>query len=366
MKILRVTAKNFKHCTERITIDFVPRAKKTQEDKEYELEEIHPGLFVFKTMAFMGKNASGKTTAIELLNYAYNILGNFRVSGPFDNTEMEIYFFEKGSIYRYVTVLNVDNGKSIFSNQRVYRTVLKNKRIGDIFDLNRYSALDIQGILPDDTSILFFISKQLRQTSVYFDSEGLGASTYLAFFNIIKKHNISANLWMSVVQLFDENIESLTQIDSGTYSLTICGEEKLITAHDLFNVLSSGTTKGMLLYLMMIASLKEGFDLLIDEIENHFHRTLVFYMISLYRNPDINRHGATLIFTTHYSEILDLMGRQDNIWLARSNKSIVLENMYDTYHLRSGVSKSNLYNSNAFDNTVSYERLMSLQRELRK
>ena len=75
MKLLRVRASHFKNCCNGFTIDLTARSKKTAEDKEYELQEVAPDLYVFNTAAFVGKNASGKTTAIELLDCAYSILG---------------------------------------------------------------------------------------------------------------------------------------------------------------------------------------------------------------------------------------------------------------------------------------------------
>ena len=78
MKLLYVKAKNFKNCIEGYTIDLVAKSRKTAEDKEYELQEIAPDLYVYNTMAFIGKNASGKTSALELLDACYSILGDFR------------------------------------------------------------------------------------------------------------------------------------------------------------------------------------------------------------------------------------------------------------------------------------------------
>ena len=40
MKLLHVTANNFKNCRDSFEIDFVSKSKKTAEDKEYELQEI--------------------------------------------------------------------------------------------------------------------------------------------------------------------------------------------------------------------------------------------------------------------------------------------------------------------------------------
>ena len=66
--LLRVKASHFKNCQDDTVIDLVAKSKKTTEDKEYELQEIAEGLYVYSIGAFVGKNASGKTTALELLD----------------------------------------------------------------------------------------------------------------------------------------------------------------------------------------------------------------------------------------------------------------------------------------------------------
>ncbi len=95
-------------------------------------------------------------------------------------------------------------------------------------------------------------------------------------------------------------------LDDHNFKLSFCNETRTVSDKELIYMLSSGTTKGMLLYILMAASLQQGFDLIIDEIENHFHKTLVENMISLYKDKTVNRNNATLIFTTHYCELLDL------------------------------------------------------------
>ena len=73
MKLLYVKASGFKNIQNDCVLDFTAKSKKTTEDKEYELQEIADGLFVYNTVAFIGKNASGKTSFLDLLDCAYSI-----------------------------------------------------------------------------------------------------------------------------------------------------------------------------------------------------------------------------------------------------------------------------------------------------
>ena len=62
--------------------------------------------------------------------------------------------------------------------------------------------------------------------------------------------------------------------------------------------------------------------------------------------------------------MLDLLNRQDNIWIAKSDNKIRLDNMYETYNIRPELLKSRQFYNNAFDTSVNYEDLMALKKEL--
>ena len=111
-----------------------------------------------------------------------------------------------------------------------------------------------------------------------------------------------------------------------------------------------------------MVTLQNGFDLLIDEVENYFHKTLVKNMISLFKDKSVNKKNASLIFTTHYCEVLDLFNRRDNIWIAKSSDKVHLKNMYLDYNIRSELLKSRQFYSNVFDTAVNYEDLMAFKK----
>ena len=372
MKLLRVKANHFKNCCDGFTIDLTSKSRKTAEDKEYELQEIAPDLHVFNTAAFIGKNASGKTTAIELLDCAYSILGEFRLEGKhysYDGVELEITFFHAGYLYRYETVLSSGNtmgNQAIFRNERIFRKEFFKTNAKEIFEEDGYEKMTDLGDLPEDTSDVFFILKQKKTRAVFFDSYSGGADTYQLLFRALKNYGISMDVLAKIIRIFDETIKELARIDDHNYRVMTENGERFMSDTQLIYFLSSGTTKGILLYTLMAASLNEGFDLLIDEVENHFHKTLVENMISLYKDKSVNRNNATLIFTTHYCEVLDQMGRQDNIWICNANSCIHLTNMYEDYHIRPVLLKSKQYYNTAFRTAVNYEDLMALKKVLKQ
>lgn len=372
MKLLRVRASNYKNCCNDITIDLVAKSKKTSEDKEYELQEAADGLYVFNTAAIVGKNASGKTSAIELLQCCYAILGSFQLEDRYynyDNVRLEIIFYHDSHIYKYTTVLNSDSSlgyKVNFTNQHIYRKSYFKTKVKSIYSDEGFKEIADFGELPEDTSIVFFVLKRKSTRAIYFNCDGAGVDTYRLMFRAMKTYKISDSILARIVKLFDDTIESLEMVDENRFRLSHQGHSEELSDTELIHVLSSGTTKGALLYVFMAAALENGFDLLVDEIENHFHKSLVENMIGLFKDKSVNKKSATLIFTTHYCEVLDLFGRQDNIWVAKTDNKVHLENMYENYSVRSGLLKSKQFYSNAFDTAVNYEDLMSLKRELMK
>lgn len=382
MKLLKVSAKNFKNLADDVEIDFVAKARKTSEDKEYELHEIAENLFVYSTMAFVGKNASGKTTALDLLTVAYNLLTifGFDMNIPLNGTELTMYLYEKGYIFKYITTLNqnaLDNNKLTFSNEyigrkRYYSSYANLVYEGNFEEISPFAGLpdDVSRKFPDNFSKLFLaIDRKSVSALKYSDFEyipdGSGNKIISRAFSLMKFFNIEEGILKKILCIFDENIESLEMDDRGNYKLKYNGIEEYLNPKELFYRLSSGTVKGILIYIMVVASLREGFDVIIDEIENHFHKTLVENIISLYKDKSINKKEATLIISTHYCELLDLFNRQDNIYIANSDEKVHLNSVYEKYPGRNDILKSKKFYNGEFKTSVNYEALMDLKRALK-
>ncbi len=79
---------------------------------------------------------------------------------------------------------------------------------------------------------------------------------------------------------------------------------------------SEGTRKLFALAGPLIEILEMGHILLVDELNNSLHPTMMQFLIRLFHNQTLNKRGAQLIFTTHDSSILDeTLLRRDQIWL---------------------------------------------------
>ena len=82
----------------------------------------------------------------------------------------------------------------------------------------------------------------------------------------------------------------------------------------------------------------------------------------------MNPHGACLVFTTHYTEILDMIDRKDNIYITRRErkdpKALEALNYSDEVR-RNDVKKSEVFLSNYIPGTApSYENIRALENQL--
>lgn len=371
MKLLRIKVNHFKNCQEETIIDLVAKSKKTTEDKEYELQEVAEDLYVYSIGAFVGKNASGKTTALELLDCCYDILGKFSLENKhysYDGIELEIIFYHDGFIYKYETELRSDltlANRAIFCNQHIYKKKYYKTKLNRLYADDFVELINL-GELPEDTANVFFVLKKKQLAAAFYGSNGMGVDTYQTAFYLLKTYQIDDATLAAIVRIFDSSIQSIQMLDRHKYRIVVSGEEKTLSDTDLLYLLSSGTTKGIILYTLVVASLKHGFDLLVDEAEAHFHKTLVENMLSLYMDKTVNTHGATLLFSTHYCEVLDLFNRQDNIWVCQASDKVAIKNMYESFDVRSDLLKSKRFYNNAFQTAVNYDELMNLKRRLMK
>lgn len=377
MKLLNVVANNFKLCANNFTISFLPTANKTKEDKEFELLEIDDGLYVFNTLGIIGKNASGKTTAVELLSVVYDLFSNYRIKNSIeifkfiDNTiNLDITFYHDGFVYRYITDLykdlsSVDNSVIFLKNEKLYKRKYFKTNAKNILDYSEYSVVDKISSLPNDTSMLYQLFEKIELRGIYCPSDDFMYKNYANAFNIYKMLDGNLEIVTSLLKLFDEHLNNIEMIDDNKFKIIYTNNKtKEVTNNELYEILSSGTTKGFGLFTFVIYSLRTGTDLIIDEIENHFHKTLVENLVSLFKDKTVNRNNATLIFTTHYCELLDMFGRSDNLYISKYDKNILLENMHEEYNFRSELRKSNKFYNNEFKTDVDYNALMNFKKEL--
>ena len=113
-----------------------------------------------------------------------------------------------------------------------------------------------------------------------------------------------------------------------------------------------------------MATLKNGGYMIIDEIENHFNKEIVTTLIRFFMDTRINKNGASLIFSTHYPELLDEYDRNDSIFITRNRNGITAENLSNILK-RNDIKKSDAYQSGFLDGTTpAYEAYLQLKKSI--
>jgi hypothetical protein len=83
---------------------------------------------------------------------------------------------------------------------------------------------------------------------------------------------------------------------------------------------SAGTQTWFALIGPTLSALRSGRILLFDEIDASLHPRLSARLLELFQDPETNRYGAQLIFTTHDTSLLNHLNR-DEVWLTEKDDS---------------------------------------------
>lgn len=97
---------------------------------------------------------------------------------------------------------------------------------------------------------------------------------------------------------------------------------------------SNGTQKLFNIIPYVIIALAEGSLLVVDELDAKLHPKLLKFIIMLFKNPEINKNGAQLIFTSHdISTMKSSVFRTDEIWFACKLED-ESSDLYSLYEIR--------------------------------
>lgn len=217
-----------------------------------------------------------------------------------------------------------------------------------------------EAYLSDDVSFVIAHNKKANDTVEIFSLLSYTNVNVLPF---------TEDIPLEVIAFLDPTIEKLCfeQTEGKTFiHLKFKDEEEIIlnNAADLEQYLSSGTIKGIITFSMVKEVLHSGGYLLVDEIENHFNKEIVTTLVRFFMDSRLNKNGGTLIFTTHYPELLDEYDRNDGICIVRNRNGITAENL--SYILkRNDIKKSDAYQSGFLEGTTpAYEAYMRLKKSL--
>lgn len=380
LELLKVKASGFKLLEDNFELDFTTRTRVYQKDKLSEIEEIDKGLNTFRSIAFVGGNSSGKSTALSLVLKTLLFLQTGRwefIPREFkkDSIDLNIVFYLEGFLYNYsctfskieIDKLSIANIYSPITNEKLIKLEYNKARGIVNLDLLNTNGVDESKILKSsllDTSAIakitgdkISVDEFSNNNIVNFDGN-IVRNTFFASLNSCDKELVS-----SIIKLLDESIEYIICDNSDLVKFKRINEKEIIISKfELLSILSSGTFRGVELYVRSINALKYGKVFIVDEIENCFHKNLVKNLLFIFNSKNINSKGAKLIFSTHYTEILDSLSRRDNIFIThKENGYVNVKNLYSDYDVRTELSKSNQFDNNVFNTSFNYEQLLNVK-----
>lgn len=381
MKLLKMVINGLPHFKNELDIDFVALQRVDDYDKE-RLCNVFSNIYVNKAISFVGINASGKTTILKAISFVMKMLNNESLNNiksktildDLDDNEQAVittYFYDGHDVNKLETsivkeISDVDGSeKLIIKDEKLWskdRAKIKTKK--SLFD---FAEADLrkkrdknEQYLMEDVSII--VAENKKKNMSLFISDMLEWTDH----NIL---NVLGRFPKELLTFLDPSIEYLEcslkekKVD---IRLKFYGKEEIIinSPRILENYLSSGTIKGLGVFMSATFSFVEGGYLIIDEIENHFNREIVATLIRFFLDEKVNKNGATILFSTHYSELLDEFDRNDSIYIVRNKEGIGVENLSNILK-RNDIKKSEVYDSGYLGGTVpSYEAYMALKKVL--
>lgn len=380
LELLKVKANGFKLLEDNFELDFTTRTRVYQKDKLSEIEEIDKGLNTFRSIAFVGGNSSGKSTALSLVLKTLLFLQTGRwefIPREFkkDSIDLNIVFYLEGFLYNYsctfnkieIDKLSIANIYSPITNEKLIKLEYNKARGIVNLDLLNTNGVDESEILKSsllDTSAIAKITgdkisvDEFSNNNIVNFDVNIVRNTFFASLNSCDKELVS-----SIIKLLDESIEYIICDNSDLVKFKRINEKEIIISKlELLSILSSGTFRGVELYVRSINALKYGKVFIVNEIENCFHKNLVKNLLFIFNSKNINSKGAKLIFSTHYTEILDSLSRRDNIFIThKENGYVNVKNLYSDYDVRTELSKSNQFDNNVFNTSFNYEQLLNVK-----
>lgn len=379
MKLLRITAEGLPLFKEKLDLSFYARQRVAEEQKNI-LYSLFSNIYMNSATGFIGINASGKTSVLKVILFALGIINNEPINhieardilGDAPKVKLNLYFFSEAAyeICRLEAVITSKTSKSEGTSYSIVSESLWAKSADEV--TTRKAMLDFEGreqvlvrsssedFLPDDVSIMIARNKKTKE--------------YIRIVNLLKYTNenilpFSEDIPAEVITFLDPTIENL-HFDENDNKMLIHlkfrGKKEIVLNNpaELNNYLSSGTIKGMITFTLAQEVLQSGGYIVVDEIENHFNKEIVTTLMRFFMDSKLNQNGGTLIFSTHYPELLDEYERNDSIFITRNRNGITVENLSSILK-RNDIKKSDAYQSGFLDGTTpAYEAYMRLKKSI--
>lgn len=369
--LCQFTIKNYKSIRDENTFDM--QAASIVEHSETLIQDIDGQEFL-PVSAIYGPNGGGKSNVLEALQVLEakvlrpiaastnkgRVYGLARASVvPFmlseedrnKPTEFEVFFRTKAAEYRYV--LHVLHEVVVYESldrikMETGRRSALFTRIGNDINLKGvFAKLKISEGMSETLPLLSYLgimylnNEVVKDVLQWFD-DGIRFLNYgdplEELLTVVDQSGKTKNLIIDMIKEMDIDIVDFHVEEKDDHRIDV------LTTHVvdgyrqdlLLDEESSGTQKlfGLLPYIA--SSLVNGTTLVVDELDAKIHPALLRHIIEMYTNPEVNLHGAQLIFTSHdLSTMNSEVFRRDEIWfVAKGNQEN--SNLYSLVEFKTG------------------------------
>ena len=306
MKLLKIKIKGLKLFKDELEIDFFAEQRVGSEKNEM-LYKLFSNIYINNVVALIGINASGKTSILKVISFVINILNNEPINKIVyndilnginyeDEVIFETYFYsEENYINKLQTIVKRDDksqdgeNKYTIKEEKLWRknlSAVKTKK--SLFEFEKLNPVQIRNVdeefLMEDVSIIISLNKKYSSRFYINDMINLTNKNHITF---------SGEFPPELITFLDPSIEYLTlKQDGKKLEIRLKFKEKeeiiLYDPMELNNYLSSGTIKGINVFINAMFAFKNGGYLIVDELENHFNREIVSTLIRFFMNEKIN------------------------------------------------------------------------------
>ena len=378
MRILRIEADGIFLFNGKIVIDFNAE-QRVYPDNAAMLYNPFGSTYTNNVLSFVGVNASGKTTSLKLISFVMSLLNAESINNIGAKVVLErskkvilkTYFYDENKgVCLLETVIGVTKEEGAADRYTILHEELYIRKAGSITsktnlfefsDDNLFKSRDVSQeqfmFLKDDVSIVIALGKT---GNVFFRD-----LTEWTDYNIL---NSFGNFPIELIQFLDPCIEYIRFNPNETELIVKFKKDKepipMRGIQNISHYLSSGTIKGLNVFMQAWMVLIKGGYFIIDEIENHFNEEIVATLIRFFMDKKVSRNGATLVYSTHDVELLEELDRNDGIYVIRNNGGVSIQKLHHILK-RNDIKKSDVFQSGMLEGTTpSYEASMRLKKVL--
>ena len=275
-----------------------------------------------------------------------------------ESTEFQVFFRTNGNEYQYNLAIRKEE---IASESLSWRTI-GGKKTGVVFERD-FSEIDLGASINKIS-----VNRQVNPKMPYLSFLAINydfpvIAEVISWFEscIIQSYAnpfVDSRIFVANEGIKKSIIRALNDLDIDIADYRFSDDKKQLftirtvneKSYELpFEYESDGTRKLLAALPIILIALRYGRFVVIDELDAKLHPKLLRYIIKLFHNPEINKNGAQLLFTSHdLTTMKNDLFRRDEIWFACENDSHE-SGIYSLYDIRDE-------NDKHVNNTAAYDK----------